>query len=338
VGEESRPDDSARPVTTLRIGDASSFGDNQWWSNRDWHQLVADGFGADVACDAGTVGELAIAAISVRGHKHRVDGLPNEDSFAIRVAKSKVGEEFVVLVLCDGLSSATHSAFAARRTSSLVADMLRRIIADDAFTMQALSYGLSQCLREFVVPELTTWSSPATALSLPAYGVPSVESSNVQPSELLVTLTIAIVPTTNGEKGASDVLLGTIGDSPAYVLLKNGDWLKPSYGEQDDGVLTTATAAFPKTTDIAVTQIILYEGDCLCLMSDGVGNFIQNKSGQLRLGKHLAEVWLTPRDIPTLVRDVSFDLRSADDDRTVILCWTDREAEDTEITDETEVS
>jgi len=72
-------------------------------------------------------------------------------------------------------------------------------------------------------------------------------------------------------------------------------------------------------------------------MSDGVGNFIQNKSVPLRLGQHLAEVWKTPRDIPTLVRDVSFDLRSADDDRTVILCWTDREPIDAEITDEIEV-
>jgi hypothetical protein len=39
----------------------------------------------------------------------------------------------------------------------------------------------------------------------------------------------------------------------------------------------------------------------------------------------LSKVWRFPRDLTTLVRDVSFDLRSADDDRTVILCWTDRE-------------
>ena len=334
---EGPQDDATKPVTPLRIGDTSSFGNNSWFSNRNWHQLVADGFGNDIACDAGTVGEIAISAISIRGHKHRVDGLPNEDSFAIRTVKSKADEEFAILVLCDGLSSAKYSAYAARRTSSLVADMVRRVVSDDAFTLDTLSSGLGQCLREFVAPELMSWPKPTTALDLPAYGVPPIESHGIQASDLLVTLTIAIVPTSNGEKGASDVLLGTIGDSPAYVLLKSGEWLKPSYGEHDDGVLTTATAAFPKTTDIAITQIILYEGDCLCLMSDGVGNFIQNKSGVLRLGKHLAEVWKTPRDIPTLVRDVSFDLRSADDDRTVILCWTDREPSDSEITDEIEI-
>lgn len=335
--EESRPDDATKPVAPLQIGETSSFGSNNWWSNRDWHLLVADGFGSDVACDAGTVGELAISAISIRGHKHRVDGSPNEDSFAVRIAKNTTGEEFAILVLCDGLSSAKYSAYAARRTSALVADMLRQIVADDSFSLEALSSKLSACLKEFVVPELPAWPDKKSDLGLPAYGVPIVSSDGVAISDLLVTLTIAIVPTTNGEKGASDVLLGTIGDSPAYVLLKSGEWLKPSFGEQDDGVLTTATAAFPKTTDIAVTQIILYEGDCLCLMSDGVGNFIQNKSGQLRLGKHLAEAWKAPRDIPTLVRDMSFDLRSADDDRTVILCWTDREPEDTDITDEIEV-
>lgn len=335
--KESSPNSGTSAVKPLQIGEASSFGTNQWWSNSDWHKIAEDGFGSDVACDAGTVGELAISAISIRGHKHRVAGSPNEDSFAVRVAKSKSGQEFAVLVVCDGLSSAEYSAYAARRTSSLVAEMLRRIIAGEGFRFDQLSSDIPLCLRELVIPELTRWSEPASDFGLPAYGVPTVRNSDLAISDLLVTLTIAIVPTCNGEKGASDVLLGTIGDSPAYVLLKNGEWLKPSYGEQDDGVLTTATAAFPKTTDIAITQIILYEGDCLCLMSDGVGNFIQNKSGQLRLGKHLAEVWKAPRDIPTLIRDVSFDLRSADDDRTVILCWTDRAPRDTEITDEIEM-
>lgn len=324
-GEPTR-DSAHGPVPLLQIGETSAFGKNPWWATTDYHRLSEQGFSSDVACEAGTVGELAIAAVSVRGHKHRVDGRENEDSFAVRIGKSQAGEEFVILVLCDGLSSAKHSAFGARRTSSLVADMLRRIIADEAFLLSRLGAALGTCLRNFVVPELVSWPRPSADLSLAAYGYPETPSSEVPQNELLSTLSIAVVPTTNGTSGASEVFLATIGDSPIFVLLRNGEWLRPSYGEQDDGVLTTATAAFPKSTDVAATQILLYEGDCLCLMSDGVGNFIQNSSGPLRLGRHLAEVWRSPRDIPTLVRDVSFDLRSADDDRTVILCWTNRAA------------
>jgi serine/threonine protein phosphatase PrpC len=325
VESEAQSNIAAEPVTLLRIGEASSFGKNDWWSPEDWHKISPSGFAADISCDAGTTGELAIAAISLRGHKHRLDGLPNEDGFAVRVSRSHSGEEYAVLVLCDGLSSAKHSSYAARRVSSLVADMLCTAIADPSFIFEKLGQALNACLVETIAPELIRWPAPSKSYSLPAFGSPAVACEDVSPSDLLVTLTAAVVPTRNGEKGASEVFLATIGDSPAFILLKNGDWIRPSYGEMDDSVLTTATAAFPKTTEAAVTQIMLYEGDTLCLMSDGVGNFVQKASGTLRLGSYLSKVWRFPRDLTTLVRDVSFDLRSADDDRTVILCWTDRE-------------
>jgi serine/threonine protein phosphatase PrpC len=319
-------------VNLLRIGDPSNFGKNDWWSLSDWHKITASGFSCDVVCDAGTAGELAIAGVSIRGHKHRVDGSPNEDSFAVRIANGGDGCEYAVLVVCDGLSSAKHSAYAARRTSTLVADMLSRVIANADFTIERFKLVISTCLKEFVVPELISWPNPSGELSLPAFGCPDIRSSEVSTSELLVTLTIAIVPTKNGPKGASDILLATIGDSPALILTQKGEWVRPEYSVGDDGVLTTTTAAFPKNSDIAVSEVVLYEGDCLCLMSDGVGNFVKNRNEPLRLGKHLAQVWKTPRDIPTLIRDVSFDLRSADDDRTVILCWTDREIPDSSST------
>ena len=325
MDSETKSDSGTEPISLLRIGEGSSFGKNNWWSSEDWHKISPNGFAADVSCDAGTTGELAIAAISLRGHKHRLDGLPNEDGFAVRVSRSQVGEEYAILVLCDGLSSAKLSSYAARRVSSLVADMLSTAIEDPHFVFEKLGQALNACLVETIAPELIRWPAPSKYLSLPAFGSPRVACEDVSPSDLLVTLTAAVVPTRNGEKGASEVFLATIGDSPAFILLKNGDWIRPSYGEMDDSVLTTATAAFPKTTEAAVTQIMLYEGDTLCLMSDGVGNFVQKSSGTLRLGDHLSKVWKSPRDLITLIRDVSFDLRSADDDRTVILCWTDRE-------------
>lgn len=149
------------PVARLQIGDSSSFGRNDWWSPKDWHKLTPTGFGSDVACEAGTVGELAVAGVSVRGHKHRVDGSPNEDSFAIRVATGVDGTDYAVLVLCDGLSSAKYSSVAARRTSALVADMLRSVIADAAFSMERLKNVFGKCLQDFVVPELLKWPQPS---------------------------------------------------------------------------------------------------------------------------------------------------------------------------------
>ncbi len=334
-GDSARVD-ASHPVSKLTIGDGSVFGTNDWWSNDDWHKLSVGGFASDIVCDAGTVGEVAVAAVSIRGHKHRVDGSPNEDSFAVRVAKDVNGNEYAILVLCDGLSSAKFSSFAARRTSALVADLLQRLMSDAVFSIDRLKDTFGLCLTEFVAPELIRWPKPSGELSLPAYGCPDKECSEVSPADLLVTLTVALVPTTNGTKGASDILLASIGDSPALILTQRGEWVRPERNSTDDGVLSTATAAFPKSTDVVVTDAVLYEGDCLCLMSDGVGNFVMNKSGTLRLGTHLAEVWRNPRDLPTLIRDISFDLRSADDDRTVILCWTDRELKRPETPPETD--
>lgn len=330
---DGKIDASSLPVAPLQVGEPSSFFNNDWWSPRDWHKLTPDGFGVDIACEAGSIGELAIAGVSLRGHKHRVAGQPNEDSFAIRTTTTHQGEEFVVLVLCDGLSSASHSAYAARRTAALVADLLRKIVVEEQFTYDQLEASLGQCLKEFVAPHLTTWPAP-TPEDLPAFGCPDVSPDAIAMKDLLVTLTIALVPTRNGDKGASEVFLATIGDSPAFILTSRGEWIKPSYSDTDDVVLTTATAAFPKTTDAAWTRVMLYEGDCLCLTSDGVGNFIKNNIDTLRLGAHFAKVWQTPRDLSTLVRDVSFDLRSADDDRTVILCWTNRAPIELSTTDE----
>jgi hypothetical protein len=71
----------------------------------------------------------------------------------------------------------------------------------------------------------------------------------------------------------------------------------------------------------AVNEIEMQEDDVLVAMSDGVGNFIRVGGNQTILGNYLADQWSRPVNTATFINDVSFDLKSADDDRTVVAIW-----------------
>lgn len=310
-------------VPTAQIGARSAFGLNDWWSTNDYHRLASGGYSRDVDCDAGTIGDLAVAGVSLRGHKHTLDGKANEDAFALRVATTSDGDRYLVVVVCDGLSSAAHSSFAARRTSSLVADLLGRFVADPRFSLRRLKDNLERYLAKEVKPLLRTWES--TPWDTPQWGAPSSSPLETDPKDLHVTLTFALVPAAVGVAGGSEAIIGAIGDSPCF-LLHGGQWRRLGiHDPTDGGVLSTRTNAFPTSTAPEYAQLVLRAGDALCVASDGVGNFVEKDGQVLALGTYLAAQWSSPVDIPTFIRDASFDLRSADDDRTVVMCWLQRE-------------
>lgn len=310
-------------VVPAQIGDRSAFGANDWWSASDYHKLPEGGFARDIECDAGTVGELAVVAASIRGHKHTLDGKPNEDAFALRVATDAGGARHLVIVVCDGLSSAASSAYSARRTSHLVADLLAAFVREPKFSLRKINDNLERYLQKHVKPLLRDWKP--TTWNTPQWGAPETAPLETSPQDLNVTITFAIVPTRNGPSGASEAIVGAIGDSPCFVLT-NGRWQRlDARGDADGSVLSTRTDAFPTSTTPKCEQVLLYDGDALCVASDGVGNFLQKDGRNLALGSYLASQWASPIDVVTFVRDAHFDLRSADDDRTVVMCWLSRD-------------
>ena len=70
-----------------------------------------------------------------------------------------------------------------------------------------------------------------------------------------------------------------------------------------------------------IDEVEVRKDAVLVAMSDGVGNFLSANGRQTLLGDYLAEQWSTPVNMSTFINDVSFDLKSADDDRTVIAVW-----------------
>jgi serine/threonine protein phosphatase PrpC len=311
-------------VPVAQIGGRSAFGANDWWNANNYHNLPEGGFARDIECDAGTVGELAVVATSLRGHKHTLDGKPNEDAFALRVVTDTDGERRLVIVVCDGLSSAASSAYSARRTSHLVADLLAASVRGPKFSFGRLKDTLEPLLVKHVRPDLQDWKP--TTWKASQWGAPETACRDTNTDDLNVTITFAIVPTRNGPSGAPKAIIGAIGDSPCFVLAK-GQWRRLSArGDAHGSVLSTKTNAFPTSVEPECAEVDLYDVDALCIASDGVGNFLEKDGQNLALGTFLARQWASPIDVVTFVRDAHFDLRSADDDRTVVMCWLSRDS------------
>ena len=302
-------------VKPPQIGDPSSFAKRNWWDpNVEWCQLSPLGMTSDVTCDIGTVGSTAVAAASLRGNKHKVDAKPCQDAFNVQSATDKSGSQHVVSVLCDGMSSARHSHYGARRTAQLLSDALCRMIenaesVDLNFVNKGIESVLESC-RQMLMPS-----------EVDLFGASGVDPSDIDESDFNTTVTFLIASST-ADGNNSKAIAGCIGDSPIFVLHgSEGVWEQIGVSDSTDELVNPATAAFPGSISIAIDEISLHDGDVLVAMSDGVGNFINVRGNQTTLGTYLAKQWSKPVNMATFVNDVSFDMKSADDDRTVVAIW-----------------
>jgi hypothetical protein len=68
--------------------------------------------------------------------------------------------------------------------------------------------------------------------------------------------------------------------------------------------------------------------DAIVITSDGVGNFLMQGGNKLALGDFLQTQWRRPLGVLSFLSHLSFDLRSADDDRTAVVVWSATEQTD----------
>jgi len=303
-----------------QIGEPSSFALYDWWDkDREWCKVSPLGMSSDVVCDIGTFGTIAIAATSLRGHKHKVSGEPCQDAFSLRATQSLSGQKFVVAVLCDGMSSAKHSEYGARRTSQLLALSLAAMVEDqEEITEQRVKSVLPEifeyCKRNLMPQKRNQ------------FGAPGILPKEAVESDFFTTLTFLIVPASLGDNETlKSIVIGSIGDSAVFVLNNaNSTWEETVKVGTSSEILDPATNAFPATFDAHVSSIAVESSGLVIATSDGVGNFLNVRGKQTSLGTYLAKQWGKPVNLPTFINDVGFDLKSADDDRTVIAIWLSR--------------
>jgi len=283
--------------------------------------LDPDGHSDDITLDIGTTGDLAVAAASVRGNSHRLDGTRCEDAFHIAVANAESGP-ILVAVIGDGVGNARYSAFGSRKATQLFcSDLTNRLSECEQVCEETIVQAAADSLANTrsLVKEWTSTDLYA----------PVEEPQLVSASDLETTLTYAVVPAVHDEAEGRRATIGWIGDSPAFVL-SSGHWRNLT-DPGDEPVLDSLTHGLHSAgaAHIATMSVRLEMGDMLLLASDGFGNYITHGEKTLAVGAHLATRWQRPVEPADFIRDLTFDMAGADDDRTAVACWCNRTAPET---------
>lgn len=307
------------------IGEGSKFGvtASDWWDvsqGKRWVKLTPTGLASDVQCDAGSFGDLAVIGGSLRGLKHQIKGTQNEDSFFLGAAEDLHGSKYVVAVLADGLSSAKYSGYGSRRITQMVGrEMIERISTTGTPDLE-----WTRTKSAGVLAETATRIGNYDPSD---YGAPPVFSSELGDRDVLVTLTIALVPAQASPDGTREVIAGFIGDSPLFVLNDKG-WDKKTAVDDQEEIVENRTRAFPMDRTFSLTSFKVANDDAIVITSDGVGNFLMQSGNKLALGDFLQTQWRRPLGILSFLSHLSFDLKSADDDRTAVVIWSATEQAD----------
>ena len=304
------------PVTAVGLtgrtyGEPTTFGSQPWHSNKNWWKIPGFGEANDVRSTFGTIGQLVCAATSLRGNKHRLQGGVNQDSFSILEVTSKDDEQFLVVAVCDGMGSAAYSGFAARKAAASCAALLGaglRGIGRELFEFpERVQVRLVQKIRESVL-----------SFDRLEFDAPQVDREGISEADLQTTLSFAVLSASGPDD--FDVLTGTIGDSPV-IKVKSGMWEWLQSDTSGGGLHSTASDGLMSTDTLEVHKSTLARGEGLLICTDGVGNYLRFKGGETALGADLRERWTSPPERLDFIRDLSYEIQSADDDRTAVMVW-----------------
>ena len=306
--------EAGAPPVLSSSGEPSTFASKPWWKS-DWWLLDPEGQSGDVSCDVGTVGDLAVAAASIRGNSHRLDATRCEDSFALSTGKTDDDAPFLVIAVGDGVGSADYSSYGSKRATYLLATKLAsRLTARGQLDYEIFATETEQLLQEVKVA-IRGWRTDD-------YFAPALPATDVSTASLETTLTFAVVPATAEDGGIRDVFIGFVGDSPLFKL-SDGTWRRiPDVADED---LLDPTTAGLHSGKVAVLKCKLSDDEVLVLTTDGIGNFVTRGDQMLAVGDHLAKVLRTPVTADAFITELMFDFVSADDDRTAVVCWPNRQ-------------
>ena len=315
---QSTDDASLAPIVSPVYGPKTTFGSMPWWSEKNWWKVAESGEGNDVRAHVGTVGDLALAVTSVRGHKHRLGGAVNQDSYATRTVTLEDGRSFIIVVVCDGMGSAEFSSYGARLFSQNMALIL-------SMTINAAPDEFHKILNENQAETLQYVSESVLNYRNSEFDAPTIRRDQITIRDIQCTMTFSIVPAfaQNASDKTRYATMGFIGDSPAF-LLDNEEWNRVDENKDGSGIWSSATEGAINSEKMLVQEVAMRPGSALLLTSDGVGNYMRFEEKPTSLGHDLATRWAQPVGMLEFIRDVSFETQSADDDRTAAVIWVDR--------------
>lgn len=319
----TRPD-GPQPVEPAVIGDRpTTFGAEPWWTDRNWNRLPQSGRPSSSVIENGVAGPFAVCGASVRGRRHQLAGELNDDAFEIATLCNDEGRAvWLIVAVCDGVGSAAHSSTGARLLAShavaLIALSLRSRLSieldryTDALRRQGPDFlgRVTQAVRDDV--------DQRTAQ--PLARMPNRPAPQTPLAELQTTLTLVGLRTMPRSDGQYEGFIARVGDSPVFRL--TSDTFEPfTQQANSSGTWSTETEGALGSDTLDVQSLSLDPSEALMVASDGIGNFVRHDQSLTALGRYLHDRWSSPLDSISFLRDLSFDLTSADDDRTAVLVW-----------------
>lgn len=235
-----------------------------------------------------TVDDLAVRAVSFRGAAHDLFGEPRQDSFAFAT-----GDDWVVLIVSDGIGSCEHSHHGAFAAVNAIADAVE---ADELDPNDGARV-------------LTTAADAAHDMA---------QTLDVPSKMVSATLTVAAVERKAQADGSRHAIIHAVGDSPALRLdPESATWtyLTPT----DDGPSNVVRSWVPdRAAEFISFGVTIPAGSVLVLASDGFTTPLGDGSGPL--GTDLAARWAAgPRELLAFLVDLSFN--AYHDDKTVVALW-----------------
>ena len=329
VSEPALPPDELlppSPIEDLIVTEKTTFQSRPWWTPFKWTQLPEVGEAAnDVRTAYGVGTGVAALACSLRGRRHRQYAGPNQDAFDIGLVKVDENCEFLVVVVCDGMGSAPFSSYGSTRVASLISELIRTLITSKNLRdIDAVEEQL-RGLQSQILDKMTREALEARPAGLSVFST-SIPPSESGPGDIQTTLTFAVIQNVRddaSEVSEMEAVIGMIGDSPALNITTEGPRLLEN-DQDSSGVFSTATNGAVGASAWRLTRTTVGEKQPLLIATDGVANYLVHEGTPTRLGKYVAKQWISPLPVLEFIRDVSFDLASADDDRTAIMIWLNR--------------
>ncbi|MFF4394404.1 protein phosphatase 2C domain-containing protein [Streptomyces sp. NPDC001480] len=256
----------------------------------------------DTVCDGWSTAAATVRAASVRGYRHRFEGRPREDDFALAVHEAT---GTVVFAVADGVSAAWQphvGAALACRTS--VDDVLAQLNAgaeeiDWRRTCGAAAWQL--------VMRITGGAEPGPT------------SRQEAERQLATTLVCGVVrPVSDGSLALA---LTRIGDSGAWIL-RDGRY-SPLFEDPEvaaDEPESCAVTPLPRVPAELVPVSVLVPPDAALLIgTDGFGDALGDGSGSV--GDLFARLLRNPPAPVVLGHVLDFSRENFDDDRTLVAVW-----------------
>jgi serine/threonine protein phosphatase PrpC len=237
---------------------------------------------------------------------HRYAGTPRQDSFCVAADENQL-----VVAIADGVSQGPYSHIAAEVAARASCKLALEARASSEPDWTDLSGRVSRrILDEARYRRLV--GEPVGSVAEQVREVRDLMSTT------LVVATISRKPDSSG--GFPTTVAVVAGDSSAYSLeAGHFDLVGGGKEEGKDEITTTAVRPLPGPVEPRLEACVLAPSAALFLMSDGVGDPLNDGTGDL--ADTLAERWVSPPAAAEFFLHTNFLRRTFDDDRTVLGVW-----------------